>query len=478
MPALSAESFEQAYREIATRCSVPENPKEDLKKSVQRYLSSSSAGEWLLVVDNVDEQEILFGTQKGRGGMIAYFPESEHGLTLFTTRYRKIAVSLADTDVVEVQEMDDQEAETFFKKSLIQELRCNEVIVAELLKELTYLPLAIAQAAAYINSTNVSVQVYLSLLQNTEQNTVSLLSREFHDNTRHKESNAIATTWLVSFNQIRRSDPDAADVLCYISCIEGRAIPLSILPSVQPEEQMIHAIGTLSGYAFLTRRGNTNCYDMHRLVHLATKVWMNKWCLSAEWRGKTAFHLAEIFPSDDYQNRAIWREYFPHALHFLRDTEDWGTHQRADLCLKVGKCLGFDGRVREAIVWLSECFLWDKEQLTEDHPIRSTSQHELARAYLADGQIEKAIKLLEQVVTMKKEVLAEDHPSRLTSQHQLARAYNADGQLEEAIMLMQHVVAIREKVVREDHPYRLKSERLLSDLYEQQRSNERTSGSG
>lgn len=45
VPAVSAESFEQVYRDIATQCSVALNPtEEDPKESVRRYLNSGSAG--------------------------------------------------------------------------------------------------------------------------------------------------------------------------------------------------------------------------------------------------------------------------------------------------------------------------------------------------------------------------------------------------------------------------------------------------
>ncbi|KAL8858444.1 MAG: hypothetical protein Q9178_005125, partial [Gyalolechia marmorata] len=121
VPALSAESFEQAFRDIATRCSIALNPgEEDPKESVWRYLNSDLAGKWLLIVDNADDEEILFGGSSNSRSITDYLPESENGLTLFTTRHREIAVSLARNKIVEVQEMDQKEAETFLKKSLTQ----------------------------------------------------------------------------------------------------------------------------------------------------------------------------------------------------------------------------------------------------------------------------------------------------------------------------------------------------------------------
>ncbi|KAI9706228.1 MAG: hypothetical protein M1812_008242, partial [Candelaria pacifica] len=465
VPALSAESFEKAYDDIAIRCSIALNPKEeDPKESVRRYLNSSSAGKWLLVVDNSDEEEVLFGTSGVLRGVIDYLPESESGLILFTTRHRGIAVSLVGNQIVEIQEMDCKEAESFLTESLTRkELLYNPTVITDLLNELTHLPLAIAQAAAYLNAMQISIQDYLSLLKNTEQDMVGLLSREFRDDTRYKNSrNSVAATWLISFNQIRRSDSVAADILSFVSCIENKAIPQSILPSIEPKEQMVHAIGTLRAYAFVTRPGNGDMYEMHRLVHLATKVWLYKYGTTMGLNEKVAAHLVQIFPSDDYKNRVQWREYFPHALQFLRNTKALDSDKRYDLCMAVGRCLLVDGRIGEAVVWLLECFLWRQGHFAEDHPDRLASQHMLAIAYQADGQVKKAVELLEQVLAIEEKVLAEDHPDRLASQHELAIVYRADGQVKKAVELLEQVVAIEEKVLAEDHPDRLASQHELA----------------
>ncbi|KAL8924084.1 MAG: hypothetical protein Q9208_004221 [Pyrenodesmia sp. 3 TL-2023] len=466
-PAIGAESFEQAYRDIATRCSIALDPKEeDPKESVRRYLESDVAGKWLLIIDNADDEEILFGESSDSGGLTDYLPQSEYGLTLFTTRHREIAVSLARNEVVEVHEMDQEEAETFLKESLTQkEMVHDQDDTTELLDELAFLPLAIAQAAAYINAMQIPIPEYLSLLRSTEQDTVSLLSREFRDDTRYKNSrNAVAATWLISFDRIRRSEPDAADLLSFMSCLQHKAIPRTMLPSVEPAERTVHAMGILHAYAFVTQRDDGNSYDMHRLVHLATKVWVDKHGATEALNEKVAAHLAEIFPSEDYANQAIWREYFPHALQFLRHTQTLDIEARYDLCKHVGNCLRVDGRVGEAVVWLSECFLWRQGRYPEDDPERLASQHELARAYLVDGRVKEAVGLLEQVVVIWEKLLDEDNPDRLAAQHLLAGAYLVDGQVEAAVKLLEQVVAKKE-VLREDHPERLVSQHALAMAY-------------
>jgi hypothetical protein len=79
---------------------------------------------------------------------------------------------------------------------------------------------------------------------------VAPISKEFRDNTRYKgTANAVATTWLVSFSQIRERDAAAADLGAFMSCVEWKAIPRSLLlGGLQVEE----AIGTLCGYSFVS----------------------------------------------------------------------------------------------------------------------------------------------------------------------------------------------------------------------------------
>jgi hypothetical protein len=175
---------------------------------------------------------------------------------------------------------------------------------------------------------------------------VSLMSKEFRDDTRYKGSaNAVATTWVVSFSQIRERDVAAADLLAFISCIEWKAIPRSLLPMAQGRLQVEEAIGTLCGYSFLAQRADSETeeqgeedewYDIHRLVHLATRVWVKNRGDAARVQEEAVWQVAGVFPSDDYANRALWRAYLPHALRLLESRQDYDVKERSELCLLVG----------------------------------------------------------------------------------------------------------------------------------------------
>ena len=146
-----------------------------------------------------------------------------------------------------------------------------------LLKELTYLPLAIAQAVAYINKNRITFMDYLFLLIDQEEAVIDLLSEEFEDDRRyHNIKNPVAITWLISFKQIRHRDPLAADYLSFMACIDPKNIPQSLLPASGSRKKEIDAIGTLDAYSFIVKRSADLTLDLHRLVHLATRNWLRK----------------------------------------------------------------------------------------------------------------------------------------------------------------------------------------------------------
>ncbi|KAE8397274.1 kinesin light chain [Aspergillus pseudonomiae] len=466
--ALSMETFELSCREIAGALGIRQEQEggEDLKILVRQRLSAKTAGKWLLVIDNADDLDLLRGTYQTEG-LLAFLPESDGGLTIFTTRHGAVAQYLTGGDVVEIGKMTRQETTDLLEKSLVRKNPSdNSETVVNLLTELEYLPLAITQAAAYINTNKSSISEYLRLLKKTEQDAVALISTDFGDKTRYRNSmNAVAKTWTITFNKILECDTLATDLLAFISCIEWRAIPYSILPAAYPEARLVGAIGTLCSYSFLERRDDGTKLDMHRLVHLATRMWVNQKGRKTETTIAALNHLAEVFPSDDYTNREMWRDYLPHVARIEKDEQCQGTEEKSRLCLKVGQCLLVDGRMKEAVLWLQESCEWRDINLPQSNIDRLTSQHMLAIAYQANGQIKEAVKLLEHVVAIRTEVLAEDHPDRLASQHALAMAYRANGQIKEAVKLLEHVVAIESEVLAEDHPDRLASQHELAIAY-------------
>ena len=138
------------------------NEKDDVLDLVRRWLANDRNGPWLLIVDNADETECFFDDHVGlaqpeskekRGAVAGFVPKTGNGTVLFTSRNRKLAVRLVGEDqrAIKIDVMSEEEALNLLETKLtrIQKEECEQR--AELCKALDRFPLAISQAAAYIN---------------------------------------------------------------------------------------------------------------------------------------------------------------------------------------------------------------------------------------------------------------------------------------------------------------------------------------
>jgi tetratricopeptide (TPR) repeat protein len=471
IPALSAETFSQAMKEIAglLRIHVAEGSDQDVRPLVRQRLSAPNMGKWLLVVDNADDFDVV-------NGLLQFLPMSNEGINVFTTRTAKVAQQVARSNVITLQKPAQDEAKELLRKALVREQDLGDVESTNtLLAELDCLPLAITQAAGYLNINSIPISEYVRLLQSADQeNLVYLMKTEIRDNTRYEQAaSAVATTWIVSFRQIVATDSIAADLLQFMSCIEWKAIPHSLLPTVEPEVRTRNAIGTLHSYSFLSTRADGMTYDMHRLVHLASQIWVQESGRMAEIQAEALAHISVRFPDGEWEDQETWRAYMPHVermpsqwsgVNTERDS-DTETRNKSTICTKVGLCLFKDGRIKDAVQWMQiSCNMTSR--LAQDDSHRLYTEHELAGAYRANGQVTEAVQLLESVVKIESRTLVEEHPDRLASQHALARTYRANGQVTEAVQLLESVVKIESRILEEEHPSRLASQHELAIAYE------------
>ena len=476
VPATNSESLQQAYLEIGRqlRISGLEQEQGDVKKLVQRYLSDESAGRWLLIFDNADDIDMWInrdGAKDASPGLINCLPQSNRGSLVFTTRSRKVAVKLVQQNVIEVLEMNEDLARQLLRKSLInQDLIQNHQDTVNLLKQLTFLPLALVQAAAYINENGITLSDYLSLLDDQEQNVVDLLSTDFEVEGRYRDSkNPIAMTWLISFKQIRQRDPLAYDYLAFLSCVSPRDIPQSLLPPAQSQKKEMDAIGTLSAYSFVSRRSATNSLDIHRLVHLATRSWLRREESLAKWTAQAVTRLCQVFPDSDHKNRSVWRHYLPHVQYvlesgFIKD----GVEEKSILLWKFGMCLYSDGRYSEAETPILRVMETRRRVLGPEHPDTLTSMANLASTYSSQGRWTEAEELDVQVMEIRRRVLGPEHPDTLSSMANLASTYRMQGRWTEAEELGVQVMEIRRRVLGPEHLDTLSSMATLASTYRNQ----------
>ena len=212
VPAISRETFEIAYREIGILLRIPGivDDNADVKQLVKNSLNSGDFRDWLMVIDNADGPSVLLGSTNDNpraGRLYDYLPHSDWGSILFTTRSRKAAERLTQSSILELEDMTKAEAKQLIAQRIVKgTLLDDKSATNELLELLTYLPLAIVQAIAFINRNEVSISDYVSLFKQVDTE-VEILSEPFDDPSRYRETeNTIARTWQISFDQILKQD--------------------------------------------------------------------------------------------------------------------------------------------------------------------------------------------------------------------------------------------------------------------------------
>jgi tetratricopeptide (TPR) repeat protein len=467
VPAVSRESFEQAYRQIGLLLCIPgvTDPKADVKQLVKAKLSDEVFGQWLMFVDNADDENILFdplNEANSTDRLIDYLPNSRKGSIVFTVRSRWAAVKLAESNTVQLTELDEKEASKMLEQCLPQkELLEDDEIVHEFLGMLTYLPLAIVQAVAFILENNIRLSEYITIYKGSEKAAIELLSQDFEDLGRYRQTrNPMAITLFISFNKIREQDKLAAEYLSLMACTTGDAVPASLLWPGSTKLATIEALGTLNAYAFVTERqqqqqpSNTGApfhersFDIHRLVHLAARNWLREQNLWHFWVSKTLTRLVEIVPPGDHNTMETWTAYLPHAMHVIEMPEAYELEDRISLLARVGYCEQTLGRYRAAERAHRQVLRSREQKLGKENPATLTSMNGVALALGSQGKYVEAEVMHREMLALSEKISGMKYSDTLTlqSMNNLAHALSSQEKYVEAELIHQEELALSGKL--------------------------------
>ncbi|KAI9923368.1 hypothetical protein MW887_009938 [Aspergillus wentii] len=474
IPVNSLANLQTAYREIAEKLRLPgckENSTQILEL-VQTYLSDESIGPWLLVLDNADDVDLWtspVSPDSGSKCLVDFLPRSTQGSIIFTTRNRKVTNDLVQ-DIVEVPEMDKSEATHLLKTTVATKelVEPDYQMVPILLEKLTYLPLAIVQAASYIRKNRVSFSAYNALLMDLEDEVMDLLGEEYRDDGRYRDiSNAVAKTWIISFQQICRDDPLAAEYLSLMACVDPRDIPHAILVEGPLRRKETNAIGTLDAHSFIKKHSDSTTFDMHRLVHLATRGWLKGQERLSDWQSKAVTRLGKLLANTDQTNRTQWRVYIPHAQFAVADHTK-GDNEIINLVQRCGACLDYDGRYGEAETMYWKALKYKEKVVGPEHPNTLASVNNLGSVLERQGRYEEAEAMHRRALEGYKKVLGPEHPSTLTSVSNLSSVLSRQGKYEEAEATHRRALEGSEKVLGPEHPDTLTSVNNLGSVLSSQ----------
>ncbi len=487
-----------------------EDGKTDKAQLVSQWLKDSD-GIWLLVLDNADDLEnfavesrLKSSDAERSGFMTDYLPTSSQGYTLITTRDKWVGREFADPqNNLVIDPMTEEDAKRLFwthVQSGLQDDPDNDAL-RELLLTLSFLPLAITQAAAFIARNRIPLRKYLDLFR---ENHLKLLEKDFGDSRRSfSGSNSVSRTLKTSLDLIDKETPRAIELLAVMAVLDCDGIPEELVLHQDDDDvfDTTQGLGTLLEFSLITTTQKPSTYHMHRLVQLWARSWLEMKGEKAVYEEKALRTLDERFPSGEYGTWEKCGILFPHAQVvmrylnladacpeiFARLSQKMASYALAigqyaiafercrvaiDLQSKVygpghpetlksseilGRVLIHQGKYHEAEQIHSQNLEQMRKILGAEHPNTLSSLSNYATVLCRQGKIDVAADVYQQVLRAQQEVLGPEHPETLESFNSLALLYVRQGRLMEAESLFQQVVEERKKMLGSEHPETLSS---------------------
>ncbi|KAK3693269.1 hypothetical protein B0T22DRAFT_496127 [Podospora appendiculata] len=480
-------TFTQDYKAIAKRLGLAgglDGP--ELLTAVRERIEAGSC--WLLILDNADNLAAFrvgrtqSGKDQGRG------VEEKYSL-----RDKRIGGSLVGVKrAINVARMTDAEAmellETVGNRKIGEGERDG---AAQLLAELDWFPLAVSQAAAYMQRTSTTPNAYLLKLARGKKRWKTLQQSEFDRHRRAGLSNSILETWDISTEQIRQEN-EMAYVILHImiqatalrdekptSDRQGDGSTRSIgsgSDSEDDDDEVLHAaIQVLQEFSFLHLRafeGTSQAYEMYKLVQDATR-----YALSRRDRREDEVHFSKLalwVITDLFleRRRELWGECEKYMVHAQRAGE-WaalceGEIEASGLLSLVSDYMFDRGRWREKEPVDKRAYEFRRKRLGEKHPDTIGSTANLAETYHQQGRYEEVEKISVEVLALRRDILGEKHPDTIRSMAELAATYHQQGRYEEDKKISVEVLALRRDVLGEKHSDTIQSMGDLAVTYHAQ----------
>ena len=471
--ASSSARFQEAYQDIAQRLKLPgrDDPQQNLLQLVYRWLADDENGPWLMIVDSADDGDVLFASQaavlsESERRLTSYIPKTGRGSVLVTSRSVKVAAWLVgDDNIFQVPVMESDQAMQLLRVRLGKAIYDNDA-ANSLLYALDYLPLAIIQAASYIKRQSVrktTITSYLEEFQRSVEKKTGLLAREANDLRRDDSaSNAVVTTWQLTFNQVRRDRPSATELLCFMSFLNPQGIPESVLISYSKQgkdKEIEEDLEVLLGYSLITAAVDGYTLEMHALVQFCTQVWLATFDDKERWRCKFLNIISSQYPFGVVENWTICRKLDPH----IETAIEACPKAEADImswCALLHNAAGYrdsNGRHGEAEEMNRRTLEARRNILGEVHPDTLGSMNNLASVLQAQGKHGEAEEINRRTLEARKTILGEEHPDTLASINNLAWVLQAQGKHSEAEKLNRRTLEAKRNILGKEHPDTLAS---------------------
>ena len=445
---------------------MPRSKDQDtLLKALQSWFETSASGNWTLVIDNLDDIEL-----QSRD----YIPV-RHGEILFTTRDRRVLghPGLVPARAgIEVPRMSEKEAMETFCRIVGSEDSVGCAATGQLLTLLDGLPLAIAQAAAYIRTTQIPTASYLALFQQNEKKQQELLSEPLPAALRkdkNDHSRAVMTTWQLTVQMIEQENPLSIKILQIMSFLDPENLPFSFIQEALSAEAQspFEQLALLLNFGLLTRLESSN-YRLHRLVSMWTRAKMSSevkhQCIDRGIALMTTF-----FPQESSDNVTKYIEMLPHALsildHMGSDGSKFGSESSWELQQNVIHFLTGIGQLHLAMKHARRS-LEQEKVFEKDNSKRYISRARLGGIYYSMADYATAIKEYRPALDGLESTLGKDHYMTLHAVHNMAIIFQDTGEYDKALGWYQRALDGKEKAFGKGHPDTLSTVHNMATVFQ------------
>jgi tetratricopeptide (TPR) repeat protein len=407
-------------------------------EAARRWLEQNTG--WLLVFDNAGEPADIRD----------YLPRSAGGHVIITSRnpaWGAVARPLG------VQVFERFTSVEFLLKRTDQ---ADQEAAGKLAEALGDLPLALEQAAAYIEATRESVSGYLRMFR---ERRAELLKRP------SPSSDAtVAATWEMSFQEVERRSPAAAALLNLCAFLAPDDIPLDIvqqapgLPEPLAEAaadpvQFDDAIAALRRFSLVSR--SRDVLSVHRLVQAVTRERLaeearKRWAAAAV----RAVNRAFPFDSDDVRTWPVCSRLLAHALGVADHCEPLAVapDETGRLLNQAGLYLRGRAEFARARACYERALNVYEAAYGPEHPDVATVVNNLGNVLLDQGELTGARTCFERALKINEAAYGLDHPDVARDVNNLGMVLKAQGDLAAARACFERALKIDEAACGLDHP--------------------------
>jgi tetratricopeptide (TPR) repeat protein len=412
-----------------------------LVKAVKHWLEHGQ--NWLLVFDNANNH----------GDLAGYLPGAANGHVLITSRYSDWG-DTANTIDVEVFELSEA------VKFLLKRTRQHDTENAEkLAKELGCLPLALAQAGAYIDTKGVTIAKYLDLFSSQRP---KLWAKEKGPSGYEK---TVSATLKLAIERVTAESPASVDLLKLCAFLGPDDIPITLLSEgheylperlgaiAADELEMIEVIGVLRRYSLVGV--DKDNLSVHRLVQEVVRDGLGE-DERKVWAEAAVDVVNRAFPFESYDVRT-WGEcarLLPHALAATGHVEGLGiASERAGRLLnQVGGYLWGRAQYIEAKAVLQRSLPIMSKVYGEEHSEYAAALNNLGSVLQDMGDFAGAREHFERALAIDEQVFGPDHPNVAIDANNLGSVLHNMGDLHGAKGHFERALAIGEQEFGPLHP--------------------------